>query len=173
MFIIGVHNSIWLLTTHSNCIQLLFIRSNSILTTRIHCNIFLWFIRNIYVFNSCSCYHLFEIFKRCIIYCNYYWLIANFEVYLQYIPLIMHTIRALSCFVLSWHLLFCPYQSGMSYWHGRNDMNVQSSAVITRSNIVRYYINNHRGWGRISIRCWIHKRHPIPRPKWRAMGVVF
>ena len=38
------------------------------------------------------------------------------------------------------------------------------SAVIMRSNIVSYYINNYRNWGRISIRCWIHKRHPIPHP---------
>ena len=38
---------------------------------------------------------------------------------------------------------------------------VQWSAVITWSNIVRYYnINNNRNWGRISIRCWTHKRHP-------------
>ena len=40
-------------------------------------------------------------------------------------------------------------------------------------NIVRYYINNYRNWGRISIRCWIHKRHPIPRPDGRAKGVSF
>ena len=50
---------------------------------------------------------------------------------------------------------------------------VQLSAVITRSNIVRYYINNYRNWGRISIRCWIHKSRPIPRPNGRAMGVSF
>ena len=49
---------------------------------------------------------------------------------------------------------------------------VQSSAVITRSNIVRYCINNHRNWGRISIRCWIHNRHPIARPGRRAMGCL-
>ena len=45
---------------------------------------------------------------------------------------------------------------------------VQSSAVITRSKIIRYCINNCRNWGRISIRCQIHKRHPIPRPNGRA-----
>ena len=33
---------------------------------------------------------------------------------------------------------------------------VQSSAVITRIDIIRYYINNYRNWCRISIRCWIH-----------------
>ena len=47
---------------------------------------------------------------------------------------------------------------------------LQSSAVITRSHIVRYHINNYRNWGRISIRCWIHKRHPIPHPNRWAMS---
>ena len=45
--------------------------------------------------------------------------------------------------------------------------------IITAHNctyIVRYYINDYRNWGRISIRCWIHKRHPIPHPNGRAMG---
>ena len=46
---------------------------------------------------------------------------------------------------------------------------IQMTAVIRRSIIVRYYINNYRNWGRISIRCWIHKRHPMPRPN----GVSF
>ena len=54
----------------------------------------------------------------------------------------------------------------------KNDIPVQLSAIITRSNIVRCYINNYRNWGRISIRCWIHKRHPIPRPNGRAMGCL-
>ena len=45
----------------------------------------------------------------------------------------------------------------------------QSSAVITRSNIVRYYINNYRTCARISISYWIHKRHPIHRPNGWAM----
>ena len=30
---------------------------------------------------------------------------------------------------------------------------------------VRYIIINYRKLGRISISCWIHKRHTIPRPK--------
>ena len=47
--------------------------------------------------------------------------------------------------------------------------HIQSSAVITRYDIVRYYINNHRKWGRISIRCWIYTRHVIPRPNGWAM----
>ena len=50
--------------------------------------------------------------------------------------------------------------------------DIQSSAVITRSNIVRYYMNDYRNGGRISIRCWIHKRHPIPRPNGWAIGCL-
>ena len=46
--------------------------------------------------------------------------------------------------------------------------HLHSRAVITRSNIVNYYINNYRNWGRISIRCWIL----IPRPNGRVMGCV-
>ena len=49
---------------------------------------------------------------------------------------------------------------------------MQSSAVITRSNIVRFCINNCRNWDIISIRCWIHKRHPILRPNGRVMGCL-
>ena len=50
---------------------------------------------------------------------------------------------------------------------------IQWSVVITQSKIVRYYINNYRNWGRLSIKCWIYKRHPIPRPNGRAMGWLF
>ena len=47
---------------------------------------------------------------------------------------------------------------------------MQSSAVIARSNIVRYYVNGYRNWSsRISIGWWIRKRHPIPRPNGWAM----
>ena len=49
---------------------------------------------------------------------------------------------------------------------------IQSSAAITRCNIVKYCIINCRKWGRISITCWIHKRHPIARPNGRAMGCL-
>ena len=41
---------------------------------------------------------------------------------------------------------------------------------MTRSHIVRYWINDYRARGRISIRCWIHKRRPIRRPIGRAKG---
>ena len=50
--------------------------------------------------------------------------------------------------------------------------NIQSSAVIMRSNIVSYYIKDCRNWRRISNRCWIHKRHPIPHPNGQAMGCL-
>ena len=53
----------------------------------------------------------------------------------------------------------------------------KSNVVITRSNIVRHYVNDYRDWGRISVRCRIHKRHPIPtptphRPNGRAMSCL-
>ena len=49
------------------------------------------------------------------------------------------------------------------------------STVECRYNmpdIVRYYINNYRNCGRIPTRCWIHIRHPTPRPNGRAMGCL-
>ena len=49
---------------------------------------------------------------------------------------------------------------------------LQSSAVIMRSNIVRYYMNNYRNWDRISTRCGFHIRHPISRANGRAMGCL-
>ena len=53
-----------------------------------------------------------------------------------------------------------------------NNSYIQLSAVITRSNSVRYYIDDYRNWSRISIRCWNHKRHPIPCPNGRAVGCI-
>ena len=52
------------------------------------------------------------------------------------------------------------------------DNYVQLSAVITRSNIVWYCINNCRNSSRISIRIRTHKRHLIPLPDGRAMGCI-
>ena len=48
---------------------------------------------------------------------------------------------------------------------------LQSSAVITRSNVVRYYIRDYRNWGRISPRYRIHKRYTV-YPKKYAHGFV-
>ena len=62
-----------------------------------------------------------------------------------------------------------PSMHGVFLSHWGLLTHIQSSAVITRSNIVRFCINNCRNWDIISIRCWIHKRHPIPRPNGRAM----
>ena len=57
----------------------------------------------------------------------------------------------------------------------RHDENgyIQSSAVITRSNIIRYCMNDCRNFGWISIRCWIHKRRLIHCPNGWAMGWLF
>ena len=63
--------------------------------------------------------------------------------------------------------LFSP-----SGWNIQNHIELQSSAVITRPNFVRYYIDNYRNRTRISIRCWIHKGHPIPHPNRPAMGCL-
>ena len=57
----------------------------------------------------------------------------------------------------------CRYSVALLIW---------SCAIITQSKIVRHCINNCRNWGKISIRCWIHKKNPIPRPKGRAMGCL-
>ena len=46
------------------------------------------------------------------------------------------------------------------------------SAVITRSNITSKCTHHCRNWGRLSIRSWTHKKHPIPRPDERAMGCL-
>ena len=52
-----------------------------------------------------------------------------------------------------------------NYWWGdilyrtsNNKWKMQSSVVITRSNMVTCCINNYRNWDRISIRWWNHKR---------------
>ena len=52
-------------------------------------------------------------------------------------------------------------------------VQLQSSAIITRSNVIEYYINDYRNWGRISIRCWIHKRLPIPHPNGVFCGYIY
>ena len=51
---------------------------------------------------------------------------------------------------------------------------LQSIAVIIWSNTVRYFTNNYRNWGRISIRCWMHKRHTILHPnRWAMRGLLW
>ena len=52
-------------------------------------------------------------------------------------------------------------------------VNIQWSAVITQYNIRKYCIHHCRNWGRISIRSWIHRRHPIPRPNGWERGIKF
>ena len=46
------------------------------------------------------------------------------------------------------------------FWRTPN--SIQSSVVITGSNIIRYYLNNYRNWG----------RHPIPLPNGGTMGCL-
>ena len=60
-------------------------------------------------------------------------------------------------------VLWSPHQQA-SVWLGL----LQSSAIIAQSNIVRYYKNNYRNWGRLSIRFWIYRRHPVPHP-WKSL----
>ena len=79
--------------------------------------------------------------------------------------------QTLEAAVRYWQPSTLPITFKLSTWWA---FHLQLSAVITCSNIVRYFMNNYRNWGRISIRCWIHKRHPIPHSPWRASyGVSF
>ena len=50
--------------------------------------------------------------------------------------------------------------------------SIQSSAIIRPSNIVKYCTNDCRNSGKISIRCWIHKRHPYLTLMGELWGVV-
>ena len=50
---------------------------------------------------------------------------------------------------------------------------MQSSAIIARSNITWFRIWYDIDWGKICIRGYIHKKHPIPCPHGFAMGVSF
>ena len=49
---------------------------------------------------------------------------------------------------------------------------LHSSTVITLYSITWYYTQHCRNRDWISIRCWIHKTHPIPRPDGRTMGCL-
>ena len=51
-------------------------------------------------------------------------------------------------------------------------VHILSSTVVTRSNVVQYCIKDYRNWGRIAIKCGIHKRHPISHPRGQAMGCL-
>ena len=81
------------------------------------------------------------------------------------------------CWVLLLNVQFQPgwlSTKEISFWKATvnnvPNMVIQSSVVITRSNIMSCYIHDHRNCGKISIRCWIHKKTPIPGPYGRAMG---
>ena len=49
---------------------------------------------------------------------------------------------------------------------------IQSSAVITRSNLLWYCHWHCNDWGRTEIKLQTHNRHPIPHPHGRAMGCL-
>ena len=60
----------------------------------------------------------------------------------------------------------------LCHWTIKIKQQIQSRAIIARSNIVRYCINDFWDSGRISLRCWIHKRHSIPCLNGWAMGCL-
>ena len=67
-----------------------------------------------------------------------------------YIAVLLHS------HVFDCDVMWVPWEGGVGDDCDNN--LIQSSAVITRFNIVRYYIADYRNWSRISIRCWNHKR---------------
>ena len=74
------------------------------------------------------------------------------------------------------HALSSVERSGFNgfQWNPRplfdNTPVVQSSSVVTRSNLSRYHIWNCDNSGRKWIRVQNHNRHPIPGPHGRSMG---
>ena len=50
--------------------------------------------------------------------------------------------------------------------------DIQSSAVVTLSNMTWYCTHHCRNWGRISITGWTHKRHPIAHHNRWAIGCL-
>ena len=50
---------------------------------------------------------------------------------------------------------------------------LQPSAVMTRCTITWYCTRCCRNWGKLSIRVWTHKIHPIAGPDERAIGCIF
>ena len=89
--------------------------------------------------------------------------------------LLMHTL-AIKIVVLSmtrlWHLLYDVQSFSIPHYDYSFSGQTKLSAVITRSHIVRYWINNCRKWSRISSGHWIHERHSIPLPIGRAIGCL-
>ena len=72
--------------------------------------------------------------------------------------------RCYVCMVETWELVYMHWQQGK--------LQLQPSAVITRSNLSRYYIRHCDNSSRKWIRYLNHSRHPIPRPHGRAMGCL-
>ena len=49
------------------------------------------------------------------------------------------------------------------------ELEVQTSAIIMRSNLTKYCTHHCSDWGRIYMKVGTHKRHPIPQPNGQAM----
>ena len=82
-----------------------------------------------------------------------------------------HTHICIYIYIYIWHTT--SHSMVMIHISHAQRKTVQSSAVITRSNIIWHCTHHCRKWSRISIRGWTPKRHPIPRPDGRAIWVSF
>ena len=73
------------------------------------------------------------------------------------------TVKAEGCKVPGVPVCFC-LRGGSSGLQGQWHFQWIYCSAIFRLiiYIIRYFINNYRNWGRISIRCCIYKRHTIP-----------
>ena len=60
--------------------------------------------------------------------------------------------------IMAWWQAIIWSNDGLVYWYIYT--YIQPSAIITQANIVRYYMNNYRNWGNMSIRWWIHRWPP-------------
>ena len=121
---------------------------------------------NINSFNFCLRY--WTMWHRCVYFRKWLWLFSLNPIHVGRFN-IAHVCRQICNFLP----ISCIC---VSAWYietfAKIGFHIQSSAVITRFNMIRYCINNCRNRDRISIRCCIHKRHPIARPDGRAMGCL-
>ena len=125
------------------------------------------FLRSeLYLFNFCLSgkyrWEVRSVFYKPLYNSSLYLIDRNTPAVIHLLPLCLYLLNLTNlkgkCLFLSYEKLVLGY------------LTIQWSAVITRSDIVRYYMNNYKKCVRISTRLWIHKRHPIPRPSGRVMG---
>ena len=91
--------------------------------------------------------------------------------------------------LLHWHcgnLTIAPVPAKQPWWIWRNtscEFIMNDCITTTKQSTtkpcayflgytVRCYMSNDRRWGRKSVRCWIHKGHPISCPNGWAMGCL-